>query len=77
VLATLIQQPEMFGVHDVVFSRRTRSGGEWSSVRKVSGDPGPYVFNALGVSRGGAAIATWVEDDQQRGVTALHAAVFE
>ncbi len=77
VLATLIQQPEMFGVHDVVFSRRTRSGGEWSSVRKVSGDPGPYVFNALGVSRGGAAIATWVEDDQQRGNTALHAAVFE
>ena len=77
VLATLIQQPTMmYDVHDVVFSRRTRSGGEWSSVRKISGDSGPNFFNALAVSPGGAAIATWVEDDHQ-GNVALRAAVFE
>jgi hypothetical protein len=74
-LATLIQQPETFGVHDVVFSRRTRAGDTWSAPRKVSGDPGPYLFNALGVSRGGTAIATWFED--REGAGALHATVFE
>ncbi len=75
LLGTLIQQPETFGVHDVVFSRRTRSGDTWSAPRKVSGDAGPYIFNALGVSRGGTAIASWFED--REGAGSLHAAVFE
>lgn len=76
LLATLIQQPETFDVHDVVVSRRTRSGSAWSSVRKISGDSGPYFFNTLGVSPSGAAIAAWIEDDHQGNVE-LHGAVFE
>jgi hypothetical protein len=73
-LALMIQQPDTFQIHDVIFARRPAESGEWSSPGFVSSAPGFYRYAFIDVAENGTAVATWAEGDA---VGTLRAAIFE